>query len=493
MPNLGIFKFFNMPVARRLCSALSSGFNNISQGICEFIDNAVSNLMANPDDDTLTRVIRMVVCNCHNSVNLLIEDGGTGIQDLNRAFTLCGTENGDTPLNASGCGFKNSFSYLEANHGTWTCCTRTREDAAQNRYLSVKGPYNFGDGVLIGEYLPGWIGTLGTTGTVIRLTCPMDVFATLNPSATEEVPKFQNLAAILRENLRYTYSELLQNETVSIELVIEDGSEVKTEMLTPLSPPWDPETRKEVPPQTVNLGGGDVEIHCQYGDILGDESNLLHYRGDMESSGAEICVNGRVIENGLLKRIWGRKVHPSQNAFLVRVNLVTKFPHAIPKTKAAKSGFREEDPKLKKLFLWIRANVALSERLWESREKKLLRKLAEKLQNLPGTTRITQEMGVFRTLGLNVRADLLHVCGERICLYEGKFQNTRAANLYQLRLYWDGAVKDGIPPDEAILVGSHHPDEVIILLDFLNKQTGPDGRPYRFRLTTWADEGISIT
>lgn len=161
-------------------------------------------------------------------------------------------------------------------------------------------------------------------------------------------------------------------------------------------------------------------------------------------------------------------------------------------TKAAKSGFREEDPRLKKLFLWIRANVVLSERLWESREKKLLRRLAEQLQAQPDTTRVTQEMGVFRTLGLNVRADILHVRGERIALYEGKFQNTRAANLYQLRLYWDGAVKDGIPPHDAFLIGSHHPDEVLTLLEYLNKQTGPDGRPYNFHLTTWKDVGISL-
>lgn len=329
MPNWGIFKFFNMPVARKLCSALSSGFNNISQGICEFIDNAVSNLMGHPDDDTLVRIIRIVVRNCRDSVDLLIEDGGTGIQDLNRAFTLCGTDQGDTPLNASGCGFKNSFSYLEANGGSWTCCTRTRADAAQNRYLSVQGPYDFGDGTLTGEYLPGWIGTLGKTGTVIRLVCPMEVFATLNPTASEEAPKFQDLVAILKEHLRYTYSELLLNSTVSIELVAEDGPQVTTETLTPLSPPWDPDTWTEIPVQTVNLGG-DVEIHCQYGDILGDEGNIAHYRGNMESSGAEICVNVRVIEYGLLKRIWGRKVHPSQNAFLVRVNLVTDSLSAIP-------------------------------------------------------------------------------------------------------------------------------------------------------------------
>jgi len=492
MTSLGIFKLFNMPVVKKLCSALASGFNNVSQVICEFIDNSVSNLMGHPDDASLVRTIRIVICNLQNFVDVMIEDGGTGIEDMNTAFTLCGTGCGNTPLNASGCGFKNGFAYLESSGGSWTCSTRTKEDVTKNRYKFLRGPYDFGLGTLSGEYLPGWIGTLGETGTMIALKCPKSVFATVCPTATEEEPKFHDLVALLKEHLRYTYADLLADGTVNMELIVEDGLHIKKDSLMPLTPTWDTETWKEIPPKPVNLGGGDLEIHCQYGDIIGNEDNLYYYRGNMESSGAEICINGRVIESGLLKRIWGRKVHPSQNAFLVRVNLVTDSLNAIPMTKAAKSGFREEDPRLKKLFLWIRANVALSEHVWESREKKLLRKLAEKLGMQSETTRVTREMPVFCNLGLNVRADILQVDNDVSRVYEGKLQNTRAANLYQLRMYWDGAVQDGLPPQEGILIGAHHPEEVHALLAYMNKQLGPDGRPYNFRLATWQEEGIAL-
>ena len=492
MTSLGIFKLFNMPVVKKLCSALASGFNDFSQVFCEFIDNPVSNLMGHADDPSLIRTIRIAIRNRCDFVDVVVEDGGTGILDMDTAFTLCGTEVGETPLNASGCGFKNGFAYIESGGGTWTCASRTKEDAAQNRYRSIHGPYSFGNGALVGEYLPGWVGTLGDTGTVMSIKCPMDVFATLDPAASEEMPKFQDLVAILKEHLRYTYAELLKNGTVTMELTVEDGLHVKTETLTALTPPWDPESWKKIPVQTVDLGGGDVEIHCQYGDIVGNEDNLYYYRGNMESSGAEICINGRVIEHGLLKRIWGRKVHPSQNSFLVRVDLVAKVPNALPMTKAAKSGFREEDPRLKKLFLWIRANVALSEHAWESRKQKLVRKLAEKLEEQKGTTRVTQGMGVFRTLGLNESVDILHVGNDRISVYVGKPQNTRAANLQQLRMCWDGAVQDGIPPEEGILVGAHHPEEVLKFLKYMNKQTDANGRLYNFRLTTWKDEAIDI-
>lgn len=493
MKPLGIFKIFNMPEATKLCSALASSFNNFSQAFCEFIDNALSNLMAHRDDPSLVRVIRIVIRNQYDSVAVTVEDGGTGVLDLNNAFTLCGTDNRDTPLNASGCGFKHSFAYVESNGSSWEFNTRTREDAAKGRYCAIHAPYDFGNGKFLGTYMPGWVGTLGETGTVIRFTCPMDVFATLYPTPQKENPAFHTLVAILRENLRYIYADFLQDGVVSMELVTEDNGHEITETLTPLTPPWDLSTWKEIPPQTVDLGNGTVEIHCQYGEILGDESNLFHYRGNMESNGVEICLNGRVIERGLLTRIWGRKVHPSQNGFLARVNLVTESVDAAPMTKAAKNGFREEDPRLKKLFLWIRTNVVLSEEhVWESKEKKLLRNLAEKLQLQPDITRVSPELGVFRTLGLNERMDLMTVRNNEITIYEGKARNTKAVDVYQLRMYWDACVQDKIPPKEGILIAPHHPREVQILLEHMNTISGPDGRLYNFRLTTWMDENISI-
>lgn len=492
MELLGQFKIFNMPVARKLCAALASGFNNFSQVFCEFVDNAVSNLIGHADDSGLSRCIQIVIRNLQDHIDLLIEDGGTGIQDLDKAFTLCSTDISDSPLNASGCGFKNGFAYIESNGGSWSCCTRTVEDTLQNRYCYIQSPYDFGDGKLTGEYRPGWIGTLGKTGTMIQIHCPVHIVSTVNPSTTEDSSKFQDLVAYLKETLRYTYAGLLQSGAITIKLTMEDDEYTETEFLAPLSPSWDELSFKEIPPQMVDLGGGNVEIQCQYGNILGDKSNLLYYRGNMESSGAELCINGRVIEHGLLKRIWGRKVHPSQNAFLVRVNLVTDVLESIPMTKAAKSGFREEDPRLKKLFQWIRANVVLSERTVETREEKLKRKLVAKLNDQAGTTRVTQEMGVFRTRDINIPADIIHVQNDQITIYEAKYQNTQALDVYQLRMYWDGAVQDGIPPTEAILIAGKHPEEVQVLVAYMNSQTAADGRQYLFRLKTWQEEGISL-
>lgn len=334
---------------------------------------------------------------------------------------------------------------MEGRGSSWQVSTRTREDANLNRYQTVKAPYDFGNGAISGEYREGWIGTLGDTGTVISFSCPMNVFATLDPNS-KKTPPFQNLVAILKENLRYTYSDLLENQKAAILFASEEGGARQQELLRPLLPPWDSSVLKVLPIQTY---GGPIRIHCRYGDILASRENLSHYLGNMESSGVELCINGRVIEQGLLKRIWGRKVHPSQNGFLVRINLETDSLSAVPSTKTAKNVFREEDPLLKELFRWIRSNVDLSSHTTETQEQKLVRKLAEKLDALPDMTRVTREFGVFRVLG-------------------------------------------GIPPEDGVLIAARHPKDVQKLAEFLNTQTGSDDRLYRLRLTTWKDERISV-
>lgn len=95
-------------------------------------------------------------------------------------------------------------------------------------------------------------------------------------------------------------------------------------------------------------------------------------------------------------------------------------------------------------------------------------------------------------MDLNERVDLLTCQDNKITIYEGKVKATSTNDLYQLRKYWDGCVLDGIPPEDGVLIAARHPKDVQKLVDFLNSQTGSDDRPYRLRLTTWKDEGISV-
>ncbi len=63
-------------------------------------------------------------------------------------------------------------------------------------------------------------------------------------------------------------------------------------------------------------------------------------------------------------------------------------------------------------------------------------------------------------------------------------------DVYQLKMYWDGAALDALRPTNGILIASKHPKSVRTMVDYLNKMTDIHGKPYNFAIKTWKDEGI---
>ena len=127
-----------------------------------------------------------------------------------------------------------------------------------------------------------------------------------------------------------------------------------------------------------DLGGGQLTIHCRYGNILPTKSNAIYYKGNMTSSGVELRINGRAIEHGLFDRVWGEAIHPSQNRFLVQVDLITDNSAALPATKNTKTSFCEADPRLNKLFRWIATYVPAPPKDADTIEARYVKELAAK-------------------------------------------------------------------------------------------------------------------
>ena len=487
MAMIGMFKYDSTPIAAALWKNLGGNFHDLSQAICEFCDDSISNFNGNLTDSTLNRVVRIQVTPMNGMVDITVEDGGTGIQDLNNALRLAGQARKETPLNEHGFGLKHALAYVEDKGSYWEISTRTQEDAELNRYRKVHTPYSFSGE---GEYHDGWIGSLGRTGTVIHFTCPMDIFNTLNPDTNKELT-FDEQLAILKEHLRYVYADILQSGKARIEFISAKNGHPDWEVLQALMPQWDSSTRVVIPQQDYDLGTGAVKISCEYGCIKPSVENHNYYLGNMETSGVEVRINGRVVERGLMKAIWGRKVHNAENAFLVRVNLETNGFDVLPGTSNEKNGFRKGDRRLRKLFKWIRANVQIPNSCRESRECQLFRLLAEKKKKEPGMTRVSLEEGTFLTIGLHMRIDLFTCQNNKVTIYEGKVKKTKAIDVYQLKMYWDGCIEDGVPAEEGVLIGGSHSAEALTLIQYVNRMTGPDGRRYNFRTTTWKDEGIA--
>jgi len=80
--------------------------------------------------------------------------------------------------------------------------------------------------------------------------------------------------------------------------------------------------------------------------------------------------------------------------------------------------------------------------------------------------------------------------GGDVILYEAKKDKTGVQDVYQLEMYWDGFVLDGIEPTKGILIASHHPDSVKELVSYLNQKHDFNGKKYNFELKTWKEEGV---
>lgn len=195
------------------------------------------------------------------------------------------------------------------------------------------------------------------TGTSISVRCPMAKFRTVKPDRKAAPSDFHNLVRYIIEELRYVYAGILANTPITMEVWEISGGEETQHPLTPLLPVWEDGSVKDYGEIPCNLGGGPLTIRCKYGNILKNPSNAIYYKCNMESSGVELRINGRAIEHGMFDRIWGEAIHPSQNRFLVQVDLITDNIAALPATKNTKTSFCEADPRLKNLLSWIASYV----------------------------------------------------------------------------------------------------------------------------------------
>ena len=78
-------------------------------------------------------------------------------------------------------------------------------------------------------------------------------------------------------------------------------------------------------------------------------------------------------------------------------------------------------------------------------------------------------------------------------IYEGKRCKSQPIAAYQLRMYWDGLVKDGIKTiKKGILIAASHSQNVINIIDYLNQLKDSNGNQYNFELKCWSDYGIDV-
>lgn len=500
----------NFPDVKEIWSGIGGHFDSLGQIINEFVDNCISNFDAN---NTIQKniCVQLKELEKDGNVEISIEDTGTGIKNLDAAFTLGGRAGAESPLNEHGFGLKHALASANPTNDSWVIYTKNESDADKNQYRAIKAPYSIGEYQIsvLNPSETNWPGVYSLkTGTLVRFICSREMYRTIYKRATD----FVRIADALMEDLGFTYADIIKSgrATILIKTIPYGQSEIN-ESVGALTPLWEQYITPGSGTEIINLGGGDVKLEYEFGRFteledrqqFNNKTAARHYKHSMQSSGVEIRINGRIICSNLFNEVWGIEKHNSYNNFLVKINIISDNPDALPKTRTSKNGLREGDQRLEALYSWIRSKMEKPPKdiSFSTHETDLFEELKKMSYTSRGNLskergesyRCDTEMHVFthsNNASDRVRIDMFESIGTINYVYEGKADSTTSKDVYQLRMYWDGLVYDGIVPSKGFLIAKEHPDTVLEIIDIVNTMKDARGNSYNFEAITWESRGI---
>jgi hypothetical protein len=475
------------PLASDLWEGIAGHFDSITQVLCEFIDNSLSNIESH---SAAIRSIRLSFRQKKKCVIIQIEDAGSGISNLEPAMRVGDRTVRETPLNEHGFGLKHALASADPDNKTWKIYTRTKKEYEDATFRLLKAPYSYNQEP---EELTSakWPGEFNGSGTIIQFECS-DIFFNTVQRGIQGKAGFQRCLEYIIEEIGYIYAGIIKDGKMTIEISAPEIPFAKT--VQAVTPDWagfyDPKQGQF----NIDLGGGTIIVEYAFGEMKASNNYKKHYLRNMATSGAEVRINGRIMASNLFEVIWNIEPHPAYNHFLATFNLISGDRTALPRTRTSKNGIRSGDDKLEMLFEQIRKMHPTPERRLAGAisEDALVTEL-EKQKNThirSPQKKIQMWFPVFTKVGATVKADLYVFDGHDVVIYEAKKDKADVQDLYQLLMYWDGAVADGIKPTEGILIASDFSSGVAPVMNTINSRKDEAGNCYKFTLKHWTDEGV---
>jgi hypothetical protein len=202
------------PLARELWAGIAGHFDSITQVVCEFVDNSISNFEGARHQ---ARSIQIQVEETEDGgVEFKIEDTGTGIPRFGPALRLGDQSVRQTPLNEHGFGLKHALASANPTNDNWTILTRTRNDFEEGLYRKLSAPYDFHmtPETITNSESP-WPGVFNGSGTIIRFTCTSILFHTVQ-RGIKGLAGFSKCLNYLVEELGYIYSGIIEKGKATI-------------------------------------------------------------------------------------------------------------------------------------------------------------------------------------------------------------------------------------------------------------------------------------
>lgn len=483
------------PPIKALWKGIGGHFDSFSEIMYEFIDNIISNYDRH-NSLNKSAIIKIEPID-NNMLNVKIEDAGSGIINLQKSLTLAETDVQETALNEHGFGFKHALASANPENDNWNIYTRTADDIKNGIYRKINAPYDFNiDIEEIDIKVNPWPGIFNSTGTIFEFSCSQEMLKSLIVDKRRK-SDLSNCIENLSWDLGYVYSNIILESRISLNIVCDDlGYRAPIKAITP---DWIGLYKPKEGTKKITLDGNVVDMDYKFGEVAKHKISEIHYQRNMATSGVEIRLNGRVLEKNLLTEIWGVERHNKYNHFLATIDLKSDNPDYLPKTRTSKNGIRLGDKKLLDLFDWIKGVMKEppEKTTGEFTEKELINELKKNLESHFINEDIqdfdvSTEREVYRLRKTPVRVDLYEFNGSDIILYEAKKGNADMKSVYQLLMYWDGAVDDNLKPKKGVLVAESFSEGVTSLMKDINNKIDLSGNNYNLECKTWKDYRISL-
>ena len=485
--------FNNIPDSMSLWAGLGNSFDTISQVLCEFIDNSISNFEKH--NNLRGTIIIEIIEVKKNTIEISIEDNGSGINELENVFTIGTQKNKDSTRNEHGFGFKHALAAADPENKSWEVITKLSND---NFIYKVKAPYLMKNQKFVTEMADKWKRNIVgyESGSCFKFKTSFEMLKTVTKGRPGD-HGFRSSINCIIEDLGFIYSSLIYDAGYDIIIHSQQlGENVNKEKVKPLEPDWQTYKGKgNGEEKGVILDGSSVDIKYKFGVIKDNSKYKKYYRPSMRSSGVEIRFNGRVICNNIFSEIWDIEKNNIYNRFLVIIDLKSKDAKSFPKTRTQKNGIKEDDKKLSDLYVWIKRSCPDPYKNAKSGkdEVDLFKILAkEKETHLKDFNPVVKtEFPVFKKLKDSVRIDLYLFYDDKLTIYEGKKDKTSVQDVFQLMMYWNGCIIDGIGvPNIAYLIAKEHPQGVIDMIKKVNTRfKDMNDKPYKIEHRFWKDEG----
>lgn len=461
---------------------------NFHQALAELIDNAIS-----AQNDNIPFTVEIHLTKDGDQVHILVADNGSGISlsDLSkRVMRLGGKGAHSGRLNEHGYGLKNSLCRLTKNKLPWEILTRDSTAPTDNWY-SVVGPFRSGM-TARPDNGAKWERDIskvhGDTGTRVFAQTGFQYFTTLYKRAD----RFETLVERLLEHLGVIYRGYLSDprNTIWLRWRASPRDRWNDEAVQPIEIPYGESQTRDI---KVTVGNKEVTVQYTWGWIDEEKRDRMtgrayplkiYYQVAQRTQGVDIRLRGRITSSHVLTEIWPEiEKHPSLNKFAGELVIEAQEFSSVNN----KTTLDEENP------FWQALREKLQEQVFTPREFTAIRRqdeeaiksdLRQQLPHLFSGSRVAPEFVTWP--GMGVKIDLLHTLasGEEN-VYEVKARVLTPQDVYQLVMYWDGRVQDGVPPKLGRLVGvSAAPPSVNEMIRYWNTRKDANGTSYKLEVKT---------